>query len=118
MKDTLAEFYPKYLNNPEQHKDHWSQAKKFAETEYGIRINDGGGKLSFPKSKYQRNDDNPNIIRAGKNVSTNKNRFLIAVKELPSSEKLYQHFEQSLKSKGGYIKYTPPEGSPLWEIIK
>jgi hypothetical protein len=115
MKDALCQSHKQYLKNPDKHKDSWAEAKKFAETEYGILTDDSGGTLEFQNSNYPVKSDS-DYEKASKTISTNKGRFLEHIKKT-GCDSLYQHFRISLISEKGRIQYVPPEGSPLWEII-
>jgi hypothetical protein len=118
MMKRLKEAYQLFLDHPEQNRDMWAEAKKYGEVECGIHTNDSDGKLSFSKLKRHNKNDNPVLKKATNAVSMNKSRFLSAIKKLPSSESLYQHFKQSLPLKGGFIEYSPPDESSYWKIIE
>ena len=118
MIKMLKSAHRQYLDHPDQNRDTWAKAKKYLEIEYGLCTNDSGKELSFSELKRHKKNDNPILKKAINVVSMNKSRFLSAIKELPSSECLYQHFKQSLLLGDGFVEYSPPDGSPHWKIIE
>ena len=117
MRDALEMVLQDYQENPDIYRDKWAKIKKIAENDFGIVTKEKDGQISFSKSKYQASDDSQFTKPLGA-VSKNRSRFIDSIKKMPSSEKLYQHFEQALIIKDGCIEYNLPPEDPSWEIIE
>ncbi len=116
LKESVCKLYQEYLNDRDGKREGWNKVKQFTETEYGILINDKGGRLKFRNSKFPAEADK-DYKKAQKAVSTNKGRFLENLKKT-GCDKLHEHFVQSIISKEGFIQYSPSPESSLWEIIE
>ncbi|MDY0222537.1 MAG: hypothetical protein RBR67_15505 [Desulfobacterium sp.] len=103
--------YKTYLENQEMERDKWLELKRIAETNYGRVVTETDDGLKVTKSKWGIDSD-PDLIKARKAISSNRIEFFNRIQHLQG---LHEHMTRFLKIENGII-YTPPEGSPYWQI--
>jgi hypothetical protein len=111
MTAALGLQYKTYLENQEKERDRWLQLKSFAKSKYGLMVTETVEGLNIKKSRWTFEND-PQLIKARKAISKNRREFLDRIKHIQG---LHEHMTKCLKIKNGII-YTPPEGSPTWQI--